>query len=178
MILFAKSFAKLYQKRSFAQNTYAKTQKKQAPMHIFLHKCLFLVEAVRSVATEQRACRASGTCAFSGAPRQTITNRLFCQRGVRFPSAVRQNILLPQNGSPPLKSRRNAETIKNTAHQWCTVFLVEQFVLILNLKYRNLYKGVPYIRLLSKTEQPYQYHLPSKALDFPHCIHHSLREKV
>ena len=39
--------------------------------------------------------------AFSGAPRQTIINRLFCRQAQRCSNCSRQNILLAQNGSHP-----------------------------------------------------------------------------
>ena len=45
VILFTKLFTKPPQKRNFVQNNYAKIQKNQAFMHVFLHKCLILVEA-------------------------------------------------------------------------------------------------------------------------------------
>ena len=45
VILFTKLFTKPSPKRNFPQNNYAKIQKNQAFMHVFLHKCLILVEA-------------------------------------------------------------------------------------------------------------------------------------
>ena len=43
----------------------------------------------------------NGTCAFSGAPRPDVINVGLCRQIARFPSFVRQSVLLPQNGSHP-----------------------------------------------------------------------------
>ena len=62
-------------------------------------------------------------CAFSGAPRQTIINRLFCRQGRCCLEIVRQNILLSQNGST-LNSCRNSEETKIGCPKGHPIFVV------------------------------------------------------
>ena len=49
---------------------------------------------------------------------------------------------------------------------------------ILNLKYRNLYKAFPCIRLLLRIVLLYQYRLRSKVLDFLRYNLHILHDRV
>ena len=69
-----------------------------------------------------RVVRLTG-CAFSGAPRQTIINRLFCRQGRCCLEIVRQNILLSQNGST-LNSCRNSEETKIGCPKGHPIFVV------------------------------------------------------
>ena len=63
-------------------------------------------------------------CAFSGAPRQTIINRLFCRQSNCYPNSFRQNILLPQNGSNPqflsrVRDKQQEDARLDILFLWC-----------------------------------------------------------
>ena len=72
----------------------------------------FLVEICRFTGADDRIC------AFSGAPRSAIINCRLCRQVYHYPTAVRQSVLLPQNGShPQILSKIQSSNQKESTQQ-------------------------------------------------------------
>ena len=99
----------LSKKRAFDRINISKIQK-------IGHLCVYFAQLPDFGAVDRN-------CAFSGAPRQTIINRLFCRQGRRCLEIVRQNILLSQNGST-LNSCRNSGKTKIGCPKGHPIFVV------------------------------------------------------